>query len=280
MFGEIADTYQVTPSTTPSSSDSGDRPGSRPLPPKLAIPSLIRHDQAPVILAIPHSPTVNSLIPSNNNNLLGVPPEQRHLRSHSLSSVASGASAWTPTPYTSTPASDIGDDNIDVRQLLQTNEAEGDKATPTPFAFTVAQLQELHDPKNLDVLRAMGGIKGLCMGLRTDVKKGLRSNEDKLNGQVTIQDIYHVLENENEGGDSNPVQGTSSGPAISSGEEVAGLTRRRTLSLPTLQQGTRSYGDRKRVFGITKVPPRKSKSIFLLMWLVLQDKTLVLPSWL
>jgi len=201
--------------------------------------------------------------------------------------VASGASGWTATPYTSTPASDIGDEDIDVRHLLDTNGNEGnDEAKPTPFAFTVKQLQELHDPKNLDVLRAMGGIKGLSMGLRTDVKKGLPSSETVLDGSITLEEIYRVLENgpeEQYPQNNEAVQATTSVRENSSGDQVTSPTiqssnsRKQSLLPKISSKRTQSFPDRKRVFGINKVPPRKSKSILLLMWLVLQDRTLVLP---
>lgn len=55
-----------------------------------------------------------------------------------------------------------------------------------PFAFSPKQLAKLHDPKDLNILRAMGGIDGLVSGLRTDVEEGLSSDEDPLAEKVTL----------------------------------------------------------------------------------------------
>jgi hypothetical protein len=38
-------------------------------------------------------------------------------------------------------------------------------------------LAKLHDPKDLSALRALGGVRGLLLGLKTNAKEGLSSEE-------------------------------------------------------------------------------------------------------
>lgn len=57
------------------------------------------------------------------------------------------------------------------------------------FAFSPGQLSKLLNPKSLNAFLAMGGLEGLEKGLRTDIKSGLSSDEDILDGAVAFEDV-------------------------------------------------------------------------------------------
>lgn len=57
------------------------------------------------------------------------------------------------------------------------------------FAFSPGQLSKLFNPKSLHAFYAMGGLAGLEKGLRTDIKSGLSSDEDTLDGAVSFGEV-------------------------------------------------------------------------------------------
>lgn len=57
------------------------------------------------------------------------------------------------------------------------------------FAFSPGQLSKLFNPKSLNAFYALGGLAGLERGLRTDVKSGLSSDEDVIDGTVAFEDV-------------------------------------------------------------------------------------------
>src|SRR6266496_6386462 len=90
---------------------------------------------------------------------LSVPPSHLGVHQRSPSSGSSGTSAWTPSPSSAMASSDIGEEKGEHRDLLKPDEAE---IQDNPFAFVPKQLAKLHDPKDLNVLRQMGGLDGLA----------------------------------------------------------------------------------------------------------------------
>ncbi|EMR09518.2 calcium-translocating P-type ATPase, PMCA-type [Pneumocystis murina B123] len=58
-----------------------------------------------------------------------------------------------------------------------------------PFAFTAEQLEVLVDPRNVEILRIIGGIEGLCLGLHTDPILGLNVDEKCVAKEVTLKDL-------------------------------------------------------------------------------------------
>ena len=126
------------------------------------------------------------------SNLLNVPELHsavHHQRSPSFPS--SGTSAGTPSPSSALASSDIGEEKSEQRNLIKLDEPE---IQNNPFAFTPRSLAKLHDPKDLNVLRDMGGLEGLTLGLRTVLATGLSPDEDQLDGRITLQDIWHEIE--------------------------------------------------------------------------------------
>jgi Ca2+-transporting ATPase len=179
--------------------------------------------------------------------------------------------------------SDFGDPSSDpsneTRPLLQAPEdSEGKRS---PFAFTPKQLGErIYDSKDLKILGAMGGLEGLALGLRTDVNKGLWPNEDILDGQITLEDVWHTLDGrlperfERNLDVASIVDQHTSPYGI---ESSSGRYRRGDEDFSQAKSGRhgQSFRHRREVFGENKIPIRPPKSIVQLMWQALHDKTLV-----
>jgi P-type Ca2+ transporter type 2C len=239
-------------------------------------------------------PRIITNSPSNLLNVPGTAPSTSHQRSQSFGS--NGTFGWTPSPSTAMTPSDIGDPKGEQRNLLKSETVEAE-IPENPFAFTPKVLAKLHDPKDLNVLRQMGGLDGLVYGLRSDVKIGLSPDEDKLDGRVTLQNVWDVLETRKKEHvkqeiddklEKDNVQGneidvvleeSSAGKLKRNESRKSTVSRRPTLvsvkSQPTVSKG---FSDRKRIFSENRIPARKPKNIFQLMWMALHDKILVRPS--
>jgi Ca2+-transporting ATPase len=162
-------------------------------------------------------------------------------------------------------------------------------AAYNPFAFTPKDLTKLHDPKDLSALRALGGVRGLLLGLRSNAKEGLSSEEYVLGGKVTLEDVLSTAEVEGPGSGAEKTmalqpemsrslrsRNENFGEAGSASIQHASTLRRiSTMSLPS--HTPQPFQDRKRIFSTNRIPQRRSKNLFLLMWLILQDRVLVLP---
>jgi P-type Ca2+ transporter type 2C len=192
-------------------------------------------------------------------------------------------------------SSDIGDPNAELRNLISVK--PGDYEVPNnPFAFTTELLSKLVDPKNLDILRAIGGSFGLVFGLRTDIGDGLSPDEDTLEGKVTLQDIWHTLETRKKAEVSAAISKSYSeenfreiNVVLDAGErpvrkdstsmkrKSSSSSRRSTLASVKIVGNRRlkRFSDRIRIFDENRIPSRKPKGIFQLMWMALQDKILV-----
>jgi len=127
-----------------------------------------------------------------------------------------------------------------------------------PFAFTPDELAKLYDPKDLSLLRKMGGVNGLVEGLHTDPINGLCPLEGMMpeHTDPTLPQLNTR---------------TSFNPGTSFHGDHLDVPQHRTLSLHPVQ----TFQDRRKVFGTNRIPPKKSKNVFQLMWMVLQDKLLV-----
>lgn len=121
---------------------------------------------------------------------------------------------------------------------------ENDHTDPTPFREKPSTLAMLVDPKSLDELEKIGGIDGLLEGLGVDGAKGLLS-------------------------------GVEEGQTVEEGEQRGSAE----IARKSGPQWKASMDERRRVYGRNDLPPRKSKSLLLLMWLAFKDKVLVSYSW-
>jgi P-type Ca2+ transporter type 2C len=186
---------------------------------------------------------------------------------------------------------DVEDDRLDYGELLKIDQ-EKDGILSNPFAFVPTQLARLHDPKDLNVLRAMGGLNGLVYGLQTDHDDGL-GTEDNLR-PVTLDDVWNRFTNRQDGvpecdevqdrredqalpDDITPIEIPRRKDSEGTKHTLTIGSRRGTLSsLRTQPPFVKEYSDRRRVFGENRLPVRKPKNIFRLMWMALHDKILVL----
>jgi P-type Ca2+ transporter type 2C len=227
---------------------------------------------------------------SNLLNVPTMPTPANHQRNGSFGS--SGTSAWTPSPSTGIASSDMGDNKSDLRALIK-SEPDEPEIPNNPFAFTPKQMAKLHDPKDLNILRAMGGLDGMVYGLRTDLKTGLSPDEDKLEGQITLQDVWHELETrkkdkvqqsikdedmQEEGSNEKEKEPEITQEPHRSETRKSTASRRPTLTSTKTQPAvSKGFSDRKYVFSENRIPARKPKNIFQLMWMALHDKILVYP---
>jgi Ca2+-transporting ATPase len=123
-----------------------------------------------------------------------------------------------------------------------------------PFAFSPGQLAKMINPKSIGAFRALGGLQGLLRGLRTDGSSGLSLDETALDGTVEFHEVI------------TPLRSNSSY-----------TNRGRSTSFSsTLRTDSKPYMDRNRVFGDNRLPEKRVKSIFQLMWIAFNDKVLIL----
>ncbi|PSR97410.1 hypothetical protein BD289DRAFT_503666 [Coniella lustricola] len=128
------------------------------------------------------------------------------------------------------------------------------------FAFSPGQLSKMLNPKSLAAFYRLGGLAGIEKGLRSDRHAGLSLDENHLEGQVTFADATGFSKAE----ESQVL--ASQGPSST--------TDAMHLSGASPDQ----YFDRIRVFSDNRLPEKKGKSLFQLMWITYNDKVLILLS--
>ena len=167
----------------------------------------------------------------------------------------------TPNPSTVLDEKPVKDDvKIDLRDNLSPHNDPSN-----PFAFTHDQMSALLDPKNLPLLRSFGGLEGVARGLHVDLQSGLTPNAPNHQpislDQVRRDEDDSVIED---------VDFKRSNTVQSLGRQ---MTHRTDATVPT--PDVTAFPQRKAVFGANVLPETQSKSIFRLMWIAFQDKTLV-----
>ena len=130
-------------------------------------------------------------------------------------------------------------------------EVQGNK-----FAFTPGQLGKLLNPKSFGAFYALGGLKGLEKGLRTDRNFGLSLEEKDLDGTVSFEQAIELASEKKS-------------------ENVEPHLLRRTTTIAS-RISEDAFKDRKRIFRDNRLPEKKAKSIFELAWIAYNDKVLIL----
>ncbi|KAK7420416.1 plasma membrane calcium [Neonectria magnoliae] len=150
--------------------------------------------------------------------------------------------------------------NGDHQEILKPNPGEEHlfQVDNNPFAFSAGQLSKLINPKNLPAFLALGGLAGLEKGLRTDSRAGLGADEGKLPDPVSFEDATAASSQSNHP-KTAPLQRSDTQHTSGSGNKD-------------------SFTDRKRVYGLNRLPEAKSKSFLELAWIALQDRVLILLS--
>ncbi|EWC43989.1 hypothetical protein DRE_01341 [Drechslerella stenobrocha 248] len=132
------------------------------------------------------------------------------------------------------------------------------------FAFTPGELNKMINPKSMSALKALGGLKGLEYGLRTNLTSGLSLEETTLDGTISLDEARNKLEAYK--GKTQEEDMAPKPPADADDEP------------PPVRLSENAFEDRIRVYARNVLPEKKAKSIFLLMWIALQDKVLILLS--
>ncbi|KAI9320016.1 PMCA-type calcium-translocating P-type ATPase [Dichotomocladium elegans] len=128
------------------------------------------------------------------------------------------------------------------------------------FAFVPDQLSALMDPKNLPLLYKFGGLDGVAKGLHVNLQTGLVPNQ-KITSHVTLNDLQPPSTN------APPPEPRMRPRSMTLLSSATGATR---------TEPTTAFPQRVSIFGSNVLPDVKEKSIFHLMWMAFQDKTLIL----
>ncbi|KAL9551497.1 hypothetical protein MBANPS3_004239 [Mucor bainieri] len=137
-----------------------------------------------------------------------------------------------------------------------------------PFAFVPEQLSSLMDPKNVPLLRTYGGLEGVARGLHVDLASGLTPNAPT-HQNITLD---QVVRDKDDSVYVEEIEFKRTPTVHSLGGRQ--LTHRTDATVPA--PDLTAFPQRKAVFGANVLPETESKSIFALMWIAFQDKTLIL----
>ncbi|KAL7944887.1 cation transporting ATPase [Trichoderma barbatum] len=161
-----------------------------------------------------------------------------------------------------TPADSVTRHHVDAgkqaTELVSELEAEG----PLPannFAFTPSQLHRLLKQRSLAALDVFGGLHGLVLGLRTDLSAGLSPDEANLDGTIAFDEAVAAAR-EDRAPVLSPIEVPLARPSLNF--QIGG---------PDHQ-----FIDRRRIFGANRLPRRRQKSFFKLMWIAFNDKLMIL----
>ncbi|PWY92481.1 calcium-translocating P-type ATPase [Aspergillus heteromorphus CBS 117.55] len=121
--------------------------------------------------------------------------------------------------------------------------------TDNKFAFSPGQLNKMQNPKSLSAFHALGGMRGLERGLRTDFTSGLSVDESSLEGSISFSEA------------------TSTGYPKEAPVEPAS---------PPTSDSNIQFEDRVRIFCQNRLPARKSTGFLKLFWLAYNDKIIIL----
>lgn len=133
-----------------------------------------------------------------------------------------------------------------------------------PLAFSPGQLMKMFNPKSLSAFYALGGLRGIEKGLRSNRDHGLSVDEVHLDGAVSYEEAI----------------GKSSSKL-----ETEGVESPNTPKTPIHRTNTSGghshkdpFVDRKRIFKDNRLPEKKGKSFLQLVWITYNDKILILLS--
>ncbi|KAJ6096865.1 E1-E2 ATPase-domain-containing protein [Penicillium sp. IBT 16267x] len=203
-------------------------------------------------------------VTSPRPHLLSVPfarPRGKSVESESSIRTLSnyGRDTYVPSSHRSLGRDNAGDDEgtLNPEPGRESDfEVENNK-----FAFSPGQLNKLLNLKNFRAFRALGGLRRLEKGLRTNARSGLSMDETALDGTVSFDEVVSrtFMSLTKAASSSAPPPATTTGGS-------------------SIKQPQDRFSDRRRVFGFNKLPERKLKSIWELVWIAYDDKVLILLS--
>ena len=148
-------------------------------------------------------------------------------------------------------------DDLSPEEALRpgkTDQTDFDVAN-NPFAFSPGQLNKNFNPKSLAAYRALGGLRGLERGLRTDVIAGLSVDEVSISEKISFEEATRSARIK-----KPPDAGTViAQDVVVTDHKVKG-----------------QYHDRIRVFKDNRLPAKKSLSIWRLFWNAFKDRVLII----
>ncbi|KAJ4286014.1 plasma membrane calcium [Collariella sp. IMI 366227] len=158
---------------------------------------------------------------------------------------------------------------LDVKDALTPDKTNEDMfiVSDNKFAFSPGQLSKLFDPKSLDAFYALGGLKGLEKGLRTDRNAGLSPDEQTVDGYVKFEDCAA------QGAPKYGANGDAA-PVLAEGKEQHPAGAAAAASHHHAAGG--QFADRKRIFKDNTLPEKKRKTLLQLAWITYNDKVLML----
>ncbi|KAJ5211144.1 ATPase P-type K/Mg/Cd/Cu/Zn/Na/Ca/Na/H-transporter [Penicillium cf. griseofulvum] len=211
-----------------------------------------------------------SKAPEAHSNFLSVPGARSRGNSLESDETSQTSSTYGGETYLPSPPHDS---RSDLAKNAAINDIHDEDAlTPDPgresefevednkFAFSPGQLNKLLNPKSFAAFHALGGLRGLEKGLRTDVKSGLSADETSLDGTVSFDDVVSPASPS-----QNNIPKSASPKPTPPAAETSVVT-----------QSEEFYADRRRIYGDNKLPERKLKTIWELAWIAYNDKVLIL----
>ena len=192
---------------------------------------------------VPSSPTATS-----------IDGDTLRSRANSFNSNADTARSRATSDVTTIRSRFEGDGLTTEEALRPDANNEKDYVTEdSPFAFSPGQLNKLLNPKSLAAYKALGGLRGLERGLKTDAVAGLSVDEGSTADKICFEDATQL---------AKKLPGESL--VVRSDEPV---THHVLLG---------QFHDRKRVYKDNRIPAKKSLSIWILFWNAYNDRILLL----
>ncbi len=149
-----------------------------------------------------------------------------------------------------------GDDVSPEEALRPDNNNENDfEVVNSPFAFSPGQLNKTLNPKSLAAFRALGGIRGIELGLQTDTIAGLSIDETSVSKKVSFEEATTS---------ARLIKKDATRPLLGPDNSVSN------------HEISRQYQDRKRIFKDNRLPAKKSVSIWRLFWNAFNDRILLI----
>ena len=224
-------------------------------------------------------------------NFLAVPGERSRgnsVTSDDLSPTQTHFSAGPDAPVNS-PAAMNGDAKApdkkakDVgRPVFVDDDDDGDALKPDPgteadfevsdnkFAFTPGHMGKMYNPKSHAAFYALGGLRGIEMGLQTDRHAGLSVDETVLDRRISFDEVKERVHSE--------VSPTDTSAAAAKDWDASETTAAARTSAGDGAPENGPFADRRRVFNENRLPKKKTKSILQLAWIAYKDKILILLS--
>ncbi|CAH0017820.1 unnamed protein product [Clonostachys rhizophaga] len=159
------------------------------------------------------------------------------------------------TPYGTTAAPSIVEESAEVALHPDPGTEADFHVENNPFGFSPGQLNKLLNPKSLPAFRALGGLRGIARGLRTDLHSGLSVDETTAPARVTFDEAVNAAKEKG----SLPAPT----PEAATGAHHHG-------------SGSDLHADRIRVFKKNVLPAKKPDPLWKLMWVAFNEAVLFL----